>query len=36
MPGDTTQYGERFEYSGPAVDLTAAVEEYVDKNAVKI
>jgi LmbE family N-acetylglucosaminyl deacetylase len=34
--GHDFEYGERFEYSGPAVDSTAAVEAYVDKNAVKI
>ena len=34
--GHDFEYAERFEYSGPAVDLSAGVEAYIDKNAVKI
>jgi LmbE family N-acetylglucosaminyl deacetylase len=34
--GHDFEYAERFAYSGPAVDLTGAVEQFVDKNAVKI
>ena len=34
--GHDFEYAERFEFSGPAVDLNPAVEEYIDKNAVKI
>jgi LmbE family N-acetylglucosaminyl deacetylase len=34
--GHDFEYAERFEYTGPAADLNAAVEQYIDKNAVKI
>ncbi len=34
--GHDFEYAERFEYSGPGGDLNAAVEQYIDKNAVKI
>jgi len=34
--GHDFEYAERFEYSESALDLNAAVEEYIDKNAVKI
>jgi LmbE family N-acetylglucosaminyl deacetylase len=34
--GHDFEYAERFEHRGPAADLSAAVEEYIEKNAVKI
>jgi LmbE family N-acetylglucosaminyl deacetylase len=34
--GHDFEYAERFEYTEPAADLNAAVEQYIDKNAVKI
>src|SRR3954452_613202 len=34
--GHDFEYAERFEYTGPLPEVSATVDEYVDKNAVKL